>query len=188
MLKSIILWQSPSLTKQTTALLHVVIGSLFLAILSQISVAIPFSPIPMTLQTFALYLLILAQGKEKAVMSVVLYLVQASLGLPVLHGWMANPAWMFGPTAGYLIGFVACAYVSGWLLEKKEQSWGWNLFSLFIGQTIIYMLGTVYLARFLGFEKAFYVGVVPFLYGAVLKISLSSVIGVPLSWASRQTR
>ena len=101
-------------------LLQVVLGSFFMAFLSQLTV--PLNPIPMTLQTLAVFLLAMGMGGKKAALSILLYLGEASMGLPVLAGWKSNPLWFFNPSAGYLVGFPFAAFVVGFLLEFRAQA------------------------------------------------------------------
>lgn len=170
-----------SLRTLSTAL-QCITGSVFLGLMSQFSVQLPFTPVPITLQTFALFLLILAQGKKKASYSVILYLMQATLGLPVLNGGLVNPAWMLSPTAGYLIGFLGCTYVGGYMLERKRNpGFGWTLFSLACGQSVLFLMGTAYLSYFVGLNNAFTLGVAPFLLGAVLKLCSASCASKPIN-------
>ena len=150
-------------------LLHVLLGSIFLTACSQIS--IPLHPVPMTLQTFGVFVLAMGQGGRLAALSVALYLVEATLGLPVLAGGYADPLWMIGPRAGYLIGFPIAAYVIGELCERDSRgSVLWTGFTIFCGQMIIYTLGVSWLSGFVGLKTAFALGVVPFIPTAFLKI------------------
>ena len=165
--------------------LHCLTGSVFIALMSQLSLHLPFTPIPITLQTLAVFLLIVAQGRIKATYSVMLYLAQASAGLPVLAGGLVNPAWMLFPTAGYLVGFIGCTLVAGTLLQKKENpSFLWTLFSIASGQVILFVLGASYLSYFVGVENAIAFGVVPFLYGAALKVLAAACSRKPIQFVS----
>lgn len=168
-----------------TYALHVVLGSLFLGCISQLSV--PLQPVPITMQTLGVFILACLQGGKKASLSCLLYLVQASVGLPVLAGMISNPLWMVGTTAGYLAGFPIAAYIIGTLVERKETPTVlWTTFSIICGQLVLYTLGTTWLATFIGFEKAFVLGVLPFVPGAVLKIAIASSASVGWKLFSEQ--
>lgn len=163
--------------------LQCVMGSIFLGLMSQFSVTLPFTPVPITMQTFALFLLIMAQGQKKATYSVLLYLAQASVGLPVLNGGMANPLWMVSPTAGYLVGFLACTIIGGYLYERKSTpGFAWTMISLCSGQIALFSLGTIYLSTFVGADNALALGVVPFLVGALLKLLAASCAAKPIQF------
>ncbi|MEC7838672.1 MAG: biotin transporter BioY [Chlamydiota bacterium] len=166
---------------------YCVIGSVFLSLMSQLSLPLPFTPVPLTLQTLALFLLVIAQGKVKSSISVILYLVQASAGLPVLAGGLVNPLWILSPTAGYLVGFLAFTLTAGYLLEmKKNPGMLWTGLSLVCGQTAVYTLGTVYLANFIGIAKAVELGVTPFLLGAAIKLLCATCFSKPINYISEQ--
>lgn len=87
---------------------HVILGSLFLTLGSQIEVLIGI--VPVTMQTLAIFLLALFQGGQKAFLSTCLYLGLATVGLPVLSGWSVNPLWMVGSCGGYLVAFTQRYY------------------------------------------------------------------------------
>jgi biotin transport system substrate-specific component len=150
-----------------------VAGSLFLALISQIEV--PFYPVPMTLQTLGLFLLAIWQGGWTAAGSVLLYLVEASCGLPVLHGGISNPLWMIGPTAGYLVGFPIAAFVIGSLTEGKVGFIRTSA-AIALGEAVIYLLGASWLATFVGYENALSLGVAPFLFGSLLKLLIAASV------------
>lgn len=155
--------------------LHVVLGGIFLSLIAQIAFPLPWTDVPLTFQSLAVLLLAMTLGKKKAALSVLTYLAQATYGLPVLAGGLVNPAWMVGPRAGYLVGFLAAAYLVGALLEKqKVQGFIWSLTSLALGELTILMLGSLWLALFVGWQNAFMMGFFPFLLNAGIKIMLAS--------------
>ncbi len=167
-----------------TSSIHCVVGSVFLALMSQIALPLPFTPVPITMQTFALFLLVISQGQKKATVSTLLYLAQATLGLPVLAGGVANPLWAFCASAGYLFGFVGFTLVAGYLMElKKQPGVMWTAFSLACGQMVLLAMGTLYLSSFVGLDKAFQLGVFPFLTGIAFKLASASCASKPINYA-----
>jgi len=156
------------------SLLKVVLGSLFLALCAQVS--IPMQPVPMTLQTLGVFLLAIMLGGKHAGLAGLLYLVEATVGLPVLANGISNPLWMIGSNAGYLLAFPIAAYVIGTVAYKKKTSSLWVMFSIILGQLIIYSMGVLFLSRFVGFKMAFTLGVLPFLPLAGVKLLLTSAI------------
>ncbi|QVL57329.1 MAG: biotin transporter BioY [Simkaniaceae bacterium] len=155
---------------------QVVLGSLFLAALAQVS--IPLYPIPMTLQTLGIFLLAIGQGGKKASYSSLLYLALAAFGLPVLAGGVSNSLWIALPSAGYLIGFPIASFVIGKMVRMRENpSALWMMGSVLVGQLIIYTLGVAGLTRILSFEQSMMVGLVPFLPLAGVKLLMASSIG-----------
>ena len=147
------------------------IGSAFLALLSQLAIPLPFTPIPLTLQTLGIFLLGATLGKRRATCSVLAYLIQASIGLPVLAGAISNPLWFFDPKAGFLLSFVPAAFLIGYMIEKGViATLPYLLFTFFLGQLVISGMGMIWLASYIGLYKAFLFGVLPFLSGALIKM------------------
>lgn len=141
-------------------------GALFIAILSKIAMFLPFTPVPITMQTLATLLVAAALGR-KGVMSVLTYIALGLLGLPVIN------AGMF--TAGYIIGFVIAAYVIGWLFEAGiVYNVPTSFLAFCLGEVIILTCGSLWLGRFV--DNAFALGFLPFLLGALFKVCLATYI------------
>ena len=158
-------------------LLIACVGSCFLAVMSQIAIPLVVTPIPITLQTFAVFLLGGILGSRRAVYSVLAYLIQGCLFLPVFAGGVINPLWISGPQSGFLLSFVLGAYIIGKMIEKNPKSSIVTiLLVLIVGQLVIFTIGMGWLSWYIGLEKAFFCGVVPFLPGAALKIMAASVV------------
>jgi biotin transport system substrate-specific component len=157
-------------------------GSLLIGLAAQIQVVLPFSPVPVTGQTFAVLLLGALYGSRRGPATVATYLTLGILGLPVFAGGAAGLARLLGPTAGYLVGFVLAAWVVGLLSER-----GWDrkpsstAASMIIGNIVIYIVGMIWLSRFVGWEAVLGSGVLPFLTGDALKIALATVL-LPTGW------
>ncbi len=142
-------------------------------------IVIPLWPVPVTMQTFFLYLAIVIGGWKVATLSQVIYLAVGLAGLPVFAGAKSGVQAFLGPTGGYLIGFVFASLVGG-LLLVKEKSRIRILISLIVATLIIYIFGYLYLSLWLhlikgeeiasAFYTAFTVGILPFLIGDVLKM------------------
>ncbi|MCB1112164.1 MAG: biotin transporter BioY [Chlamydiia bacterium] len=175
----------PSMRSLST-FLAVVGGSVFLALLSRFSVFVPYSLVPVTLQTFGLFILAATLGKSHAAGAVAVYLCQASIGLPVLAGGLANPLWYIAPSGGYLFAFLPAVYVAAALLERdKKRGFLWHLFSFCAAQCVIYLLGSPWLAYFVGWDRTITAGVLPFLYGAFLKITAAACLSKPIAIVKR---
>lgn len=152
------------------------LGSCFLALMSQVAIPLPMTPIPVTLQTLAVFLLGGILGSRRGVYSVIAYLIQGCCVLPVFAGGVANPLWILGPQAGFLISFSIAAFVIGKMVERKPQAdILYIVGALIVGQLVIFGLGMAWLAFYVGPFKAFICGVVPFLSGAGLKIIAGSL-------------
>jgi biotin transport system substrate-specific component len=157
-------------------------GSALIALSAWVSVRLPFSPVPITGQTFAVLLVGALYGARRGVATVVAYLAEGALGLPVFAGGAAGAAWMLGPTGGYLLGFVLAAGIVGWLAER-----GWDrrpaltALAMTFGTLAIFLPGLLWLGRFVGFDAVLATGFVPYLPGAVVKIALATVL-LPVGW------
>jgi len=148
-------------------------------------VQVPFYPVPMTMQTFVVLIVGMAFGWRLGAATVLLYLAEGALGLPVFAGTPAKGiglAYMAGPTGGYLLGFAVAAAAVGYLGQR-----GWHrsllatLAAMVIGTALIHLFGYVWLAQLIGLEKAFQFGVLPFLWGDVFKIALAAAV-LPACW------
>ncbi|QMV01366.1 biotin transporter BioY [Devosia sp. D6-9] len=154
----------------------VVAGSLFLALASQIEV--PIGPVPMTIQTLALTLVGALYGWRLGALTVIAWLGEAMIGLPVLSGGSGGAVHFVGPTAGYLWSFPVMVAMVGWLAER-----GWSganfvrsFAAALLGNALALVAGWAYLATIIGAEAALAAGVTPFILGAVLKSGLHAAL------------
>jgi len=147
---------------------HVVLGSLYMALLAQVE--IPLHPVPITLQPFALFTLALFQGSRKSFFSLTLYLVEGSMGLPVFPAAHADPLWILAPSAGYLVSFPFAAYVAGRLTETSPFSWKRILIGLGAAQWLIYLVGASWLGVIVGWQVAITAGILPFIVFDMVKL------------------
>ena len=144
---------------------------------------IPLQPVPITLQTLFTGLAGALLGGYAGALSQVVYVLLGLIGLPVFAGGRAGLGVLLGPTGGYLIGFIAGAYVIGKMVEaRREAGLAWIALSLFAGDLVIYALGTLQLAlvAHLSPAKAILLGVAPFLIGEALKLAATALIAVKL--------
>lgn len=160
----------------------VVLGSLLIAGMAQLRIYLPFTPVPITGQTFAVLLIGAALGSRQGAAAVGLYLLQGAIGLPVFAGGGAGFAWLLGPTGGYLVGFLLAAFVVGWLAERGcDRNLRSSLPAFMAGQMIIYACGVLWLSRFTGFDGALAAGLYPFILGDLLKAGLAGA-ALPAAW------
>ena len=148
------------------------IGSIILSLSSKIGLFLClFSPVPITLQTLVVLCLGLTLGKERAFASVITYIGQGLIGLPVFAGGKAGILALSGPTGGYILGFAFAAYVTGLAAEKgMDRKILTNFIVMAIGNSVIYVFGAFWLSLFVGFNKALVLGVLPFIPGDLIKI------------------
>lgn len=176
------MWPESANTVVRNATLMVV-GSLLLTLSAKVHV--PFWPVPMTMQTFAVMVLGAAFGARLGAATVLLYLVEGGLGLPVFSGTPERGlglAYMAGPTGGYLFGFLVAAALTGWLAER-----GWDrsipklALAMSAGHVLIFVFGFAWLAYLIGAEKAWTFGVAPFYAATIFKTALAAV-ALPAAW------
>jgi biotin transport system substrate-specific component len=153
------------------------LGTALLTLSAKVSLPLPY--VPMTLQTLVVLMIGAAYGWRLGGATVMAYLAEGVIGLPVFAGPVGGLVPLVGPTAGYLVGFVAAAVVTGWL---SERGWDRSVPLLFVamglGHIIILAAGFIWLAfgMKLGAEKAWLVGIAPFVAASVLKNALGAAL------------
>jgi biotin transport system substrate-specific component len=159
------------------AIVLVAAGTVLLTVSAKFKLPLPY--VPMTLQTLVVLMIGAAYGWRLAVATIVAYLGEGAAGLPVFAGPVGGLAPLAGPTAGYLAGFVAAAFITGWL---SERGWDRSVPRLFVamgmGHIVILTAGFAWLAFGieLGIEKAWLVGVMPFIAASLIKNALGAVL------------
>ena len=181
----------PALSK-TFALAYdfalVLLGSVLIAASAQVAIPLPFSPVPVTGQTFAVLAVGAALGRVRGTAAVLAYLAEGASGLPVFAGGAGGPAPLVGPTGGYLIGFVPGAWLCGALAERGwDRRVGSTIAAMLLGNVAIFAFGLPWLARYVGAQHALTLGFWPFLPGDVVKIGLAAA-ALPLAWKWIGTR
>jgi biotin transport system substrate-specific component len=179
------LWPTESSILRTIAL--IVLGCALLWVSAKIKV--PFWPVPMTLQTFAVMGLAAAYGSRLGVATVVAYLAAGAAGLPVFTNTppeIAGPVYLLGPTGGFLIGFVAAAFIVGYAADRHwDRSVPKLLAAMLVADVAVFGLGLAWLGLAvpaLGFSFSLLeAGLFPFVLGDLLKI-LIAALAVPAAW------
>ena len=161
----------------------VVVGSLFVALMAQVAIYLPFSPIPITGQTFAVLLIGMSYGSRLGSLTLLAYLLEGAAGMPFFAGGLAGPSVLVSPTGGYLLGFTAAAWLVGRIADRSRVNKPLVALIAFItGSIVIYLFGAVWLSTYVGVEQAIRVGVLPFLLGDMIKALLAGS-GLPAAWA-----
>ena len=160
-----------------------VLGALLVAALAQVKIPLPFTPVPLTGQTFAVLLIAATVGSKRGAAAMALYIALGAFGLPVFAGGASGITYFSGVTLGYLIGFVFAAYIIGLLAERGlERSIRTSIIPFLVGTIIIYTCGVTWLAIILGsFSKAITLGLVPFLIGDAIKL-VAAALALPAAW------
>jgi biotin transport system substrate-specific component len=162
----------------------VVAFSLLTALSAQVAIPLPWTPVPITGQTFAVLLTGALLGSRLGALAMLAYLIEGASGLPVFAaGGSGLQRLLFSPTSGYLLSYPAAAFVVGLLAER-----GWDkrfvtaAAAMAIGSVVILLGGWAWLARFINPAAAWAAGVAPFLIGDVIKIALAAAV-LPSGWA-----
>ena len=154
--------------------LLVVLGVALLTLAAKVQV--PFWPVPMTLQTMVVLLIGATYGARLAGITLGSYLAIGAVGLPVFASG-GGVAYMFGPTGGYLLGFLVAAVLLGYLADRGMGRSFFSALLLFaIGEIVIFALGIAWLATLIGVDRAIAGGLVPFIPAEILKVALASAI------------
>jgi len=157
-------------------------GALIIALSAQIAIPLPFSPVPITGQTFSVLLTGALLGSKRGSLAVITYLAEGAIGFPVFAGGKAGILNFLGPTGGYLIGFIVAAFITGLLAERGWDRRVWTTFlAMLFGNIAIYMSGLLWLFRFVGIEKLLPLGFYPFIPGDVLKLTMAAIL-LPTGW------
>lgn len=163
-----------SLAVQASVLLA---ANVLLILSAQFEIRLWFTPVPVTAQTFAVLLIGATLGWRHGAAVVSAYLAQGAVGLPVFAGLKGGPAVLFGPTGGYLIGFLVAVVLVGWIVEKARASrWLVMPFAMGIGVIAIYACGLPVVAAYTGWGAALAAGVVPFVIGDLVKAALAAAV------------
>jgi len=173
----------------TTSALLVLGGALFVALFAQISIQLPFTPVPITGQTFAVLLVAAGMGLVHGTLALVLYLAMGIVGIPVFadqqHGWDE----VAGATGGYLVGFVLAGLVVGLLAERRwDRSFSSSVSAMLTGNVLVFLVGLVWLSVWLGdnglpndLNATLENGLYPFVPGEIVKLYLAGAL-LPGAW------
>lgn len=160
----------------------VVLGSLLVVLSARVAIRLPFSPVPVTGQTYAVLLVGAALGSRRGVLSMLLYIVEGGMGLPFFAAGASGWTRVFGPTGGYLLSYVLAAFVVGWLAERGwDRRLGTCVLAMLAGEIAIYLVGLPWLAAFVGADRVLPLGLLPFVPGDAFKLLLASA-SLPIAW------
>lgn len=155
--------------------------SFLIGLCAQVRIRLSFTPVPITLQTLGVLGAGAVLGSRYGMLAVLFYLVEGTLGLPFFAGGVAGAQYLLGPTAGYLLGFVPAAGLTGWLAER-----GWDRTpaaaagATALGSVVVFACGLAGLAFFVPAGQLLDAGLLPFLAGDMVKIAVAA--GVVPAW------
>jgi biotin transport system substrate-specific component len=159
-------------------------------VLGPLSIPLPFSPVPISLTNFAIFLAIFVLGMKNGTISFIIYLLLGAVGVPVFSSFRGGLQVLAGPTGGYLIGFIFLALIMGFALDHFDRKLVPTIIGMIIGMVVCYTFGTVWLAKLLSlsFKEGLMMGVIPYLAGDVAKIIIAAIVGPKLYGATQKIR
>lgn len=160
----------------------VALSAAILCVLGPLTITLPISPVPISFAIFGIFLSAYVLGAKWGCAATLLYLLIGFIGVPVFSNFSAGAGKLFGPTGGYLIGYILTALIAGFFVEKFEKNVVMQFIGLLLGTVACYALGTVWLAHqaSMDFKAALFAGVIPFIPGDVVKIIIAVVSGRPI--------
>ncbi len=172
-------------------LLLILGGSLFVAVLAQVRIPLPFTPVPITGQTLGVLLVGASFGARLGCLTLLLYLLEGILGLPVFTGGGSGFSHLAGVTGGYLLAFPLVAGLMGWFVERwgvDRRAWKMAV-AMLVCTALIYLIGATWLGVWLNQNvgptslwEVLNKGVFPFWIGDLIKLGLTALL-LPLTWS-----
>jgi biotin transport system substrate-specific component len=158
----------------------IVIGaSFFVALCARVTVPLPFTPVPLTLQNLGVLVVALLLGSRRGFAALALYLMEGAVGLPVFNP--AGPggiAQILGPTGGFLMAYPIVAFVAGWIYERSPRNFSWAAFSGMAAEFVLFAGGLSWLFVLThSISQAFKYGLYWFVFAEVIKVLLAAGIG-----------
>ena len=159
-------------------------------VLGPLSIPLPFSPVPISLTNFAIFLAIFVLGMKNGTISFIIYLLLGAVGVPVFSSFRGGLQVLAGATGGYLIGFIFLALIMGFALDHFDRKLVPTIIGMIIGMAVCYAFGTVWLAKLLSlsFKEGLMMGAIPYLAGDVAKIIIAAIVGPKLYGATQKIR
>ena len=192
-------------SQKTIKMVETALMSAVLCVISPFTIPIPMSPVPLSLATFAVYFSAILLGAQRSAYCVMIYLLLGMVGLPVFSGFSGGIGVLLGPTGGYLIGYVPCALLVGWLGKASKDGSAKGITKRFVeslighsvgrrfvkyvlamvmGTLACYILGTVWFLFIMNgsytITQVLFVCVVPYLVFDFVKILAAAAIAEPV--------
>ncbi|HZL83922.1 MAG TPA: biotin transporter BioY [Candidatus Krumholzibacteria bacterium] len=170
---------SASVTRDLSLILA---ASVAVGLLAQVQISLAWTPVPITLQPFGVFLAGAALGSRRGALAMLAYLAEGAAGLPFFAGGSAGIAHLLGPTGGYLFGFVPTAFAIGFLAER-----GWDrsplkaFLAMCVGSVVLFACGLAQLAAFVPRSELLRAGFTPFLVGDLIKMLAAAAL-LPSVW------
>ncbi len=157
----------------------IIIGaSLFVALCARVSLPLPFTPVPLTLQNFGVLLVGLMLGSRRGFAALLLYLAEGAAGLPVFSiGGLGGIAQLLGPTGGYLFAYPLAAGIAGLIMERGARTFARAAVASVLGDVVLFAGGITWLTVYThSFAQAIRFGLYWFIFAEVIKVMCASAI------------
>ena len=163
----------------TVRMTQIALMTAIICVVSPWVIVVPFSPVPVSLSLFAVLLAAYLLGAGDAIICCGLYLILGCVGLPVFSGGVGGPGKLFGPTGGYLVGYLVAAWVTGYAWNRFKGKRFMHLIGMVLGVFGCYVLGTLWLciSMDVGIVEGLMLGVVPYIPADIVKIVLVYILG-----------
>ena len=150
-----------------------------ICILGPLALNIPVSPVPISLGTLAIYFVISVLGMKLGTISVIIYILLGLVGVPVFTGFSSGPAKLFGPTGGYIIGYIFLALICGFFVDRFAGKLPLYILGMLLGTAVLYFFGTLWLGHQMDFTftQALMAGVIPYIPGDLIKLAVAITVG-----------
>ena len=160
----------------------VVGASLFVALCARVTLPLPFTPVPLTLQNFGVLLVGLTLGSRRGFAALTLYLVEGAVGMPVFNpAGLGGVAQLLGPTGGYLLAYPFAAALAGWIMERGRKTFARAAIAGLLAEVVLFTSGISWLAVLThSFAQAVRFGLYWFVFAEVIKIM--SAAGIAAGW------
>lgn len=167
---------------KTTDFMAIALVAAILCILAPMAITLGFTPIPITLGTFAILMAGIILGRVRGTVCVLIYILLGAVGLPVFSGYMGGIQKILGPTGGYLWGYLFLVWLTGFFVEYFKGKWYMCFLGAVLGVASLYAFGTLWMMISLEmtFFKALMAGVVPFVPFDLMKIVVAVVACLPV--------
>nr|WP_317378316.1 biotin transporter BioY [uncultured Faecalimonas sp.] len=164
----------------TRTLVRIALVTAVTCILAPLSIPLPFSPVPLSLTNFVLYVSIFLLGWKSATISYLVYLLLGTVGLPVFSGFAGGLGKLAGPTGGYLVGMIFLTILSGFIAERCSRKPVIIFLGMLLGSAVNYLFGTLWLCMqlHLSFLEGLMTGVVPYIVFDIIKMVIALIIGI----------
>lgn len=150
-----------------------------ICVLAPFALPIPISPVAISLGTLAIYFVLTVLGLKLGTVSVIVYILLGLVGLPVFAGFTSGPGKLFGPTGGYIIGYLFMAPICGFFIDRWGDKFLLSFLGMVLGTAVLYLFGSLWLAYQASYtlSQAFMAGVAPYIPGDLVKLILAMVLG-----------